>query len=266
MTIHINNTLEKDESTGAIFHRCALQVNPGHYLATFRGGDVEGDAKSYADAIVQKAYDAGVSVLAITDHNNVNGVSAFRAAALNCGITVFPGFELSSSEGVHVLCIYPPESREEQLGRHLGYFGIQGIEPSTELSSKNVVEIVEAVHNQGGIAVAAHATNNSGLLRKLGGKPRIRAWTDENLLAIQIPNSISSLDPADRKIVENKNPDYHRTRMVAAINAKDITKCEDLDDPSSNCLIKMSEVTVEGLRQAFLDPESRVRLILQSQI
>ena len=260
MTVQINNTVEGAESTGAIFHRCALQVNPGHYLATFRGGDVEGDAKSYADAIVQKACDAGVSVLAITDHNNVNGVSAFRAAALNCGITVFPGFELSSSEGVHVLCIYPPESREEQLGRHLGYFGIQGIEPSTELSSKNVVEIVEAVHNQGGIAVAAHATNNSGLLRKLGGKPRVRAWTDENLLAIQIPSSISSLDPADRKIVENKNPDYHRTRMVAAINAKDITKCEDLDDPSSNCLIKMSEVTVEGLRQAFLDPESRVRL------
>ena len=48
--------------------------------------------------------------------------------------------------------------------------------------------------------------------------------------------------------------------MVAAINAKDITKCEDLDDPSSKCLIKMSEVTLEGLRQAFLDPESRVRL------
>ena len=158
------------------------------------------------------------------------------------------------------MCIYPPESREEQLGRHLGYFGIQGIEPSTELSSKSLVEIVEAVHDQGGIAVAAHATNNSGLLRKLSGQPRVRAWTDDNLLAIQIPSSTSSLDPADRKIVENKNPDYHRTRLVAAINAKDITKCEDLDDPSSNCLIKMSEVTVEGLRQTFLDPESRVRL------
>ena len=46
------------------------------------------------------------------------------------------------------MCIYPPESREEQLGRHLGYFGIQGIEPSTELSSKSLVEIVEAVHDQ----------------------------------------------------------------------------------------------------------------------
>ena len=97
-------------------------------------------------------------------------------------------------------------------------------------------------------------------MRKLSGQPRVRAWTDDNLLAIQIPSSTSSLDPADRKIVENKNPDYHRTRLVAAINAKDITKCEDLDDPSSNCLIKMSEVTVEGLRQTFLDPESRVRL------
>ena len=95
MAVHINSTVAEAESAGAIFHRCALQVNPGHYLATFRGEDIEGDAKSYADAIVQKAYDAGVSVLAITDHNNVNGVSAFRDAAAKREMTVFPGFELS---------------------------------------------------------------------------------------------------------------------------------------------------------------------------
>ena len=44
------------------------------------------------------------------------------------------------------------------------------------------------------------------------------------------------------------------------VNAKDIVKPEDLDDRSATCWIKMSEVSIEGLRQAFLDPGSRIRL------
>ena len=47
---------------------------------------------------------------------------------------------------------------------------------------------------------------------------------------------------------------------VAAINAHDITEPDDLDQPSTTCFIKMSTVSIEGLRQAFLDPDSRIRL------
>ena len=67
-------------------------------------------------------------------------------------------------------------------------------------------------------------------------------------------------------IVENKNPDYCRDLPVdeelaiAVVNARDIVKPHDLDDPSATCWIKMSEISVEGLRQAFLDPGSRIRL------
>jgi len=35
---------------------------------------------------------------------------------------------------------------------------------------------------------------------------------------------------------------------------------DDLDKPKATCFIKMSELSVEGLRQAFLDPKSRIRL------
>lgn len=64
---------------GAVFHRCALQVNPHHYDSTYRGNAPSGDAVSHAGAIVQQASDLGVSVLAITDHNHVGGVAAFRS-------------------------------------------------------------------------------------------------------------------------------------------------------------------------------------------
>ena len=87
----------------------------------------------------------------------------------------------------------------------------------------------------------------------------------EDLLAIQIPGSVADLHHDAKQIVENTNPDYRRDPAAkdglasAVVNAKDIAKPEDLDDHSATCWIKMSEVTIEGLRQAFLDPGSRIR-------
>lgn len=251
---------------GAVFHRCALQVNPHHYGNTFRGQEPTGDARSHAETIIAKAVEIGISVLAITDHNSVNGVPAFREAARDSSVTVLPGFETSSSEGIHVLCIYPPSTAQEALERFLGEFGIRSTEPSPELSQKTFVEILAGVREQGGIAIAAHATNEKGLLKVLSGQARSKAWRCEDLIAIQIPGPVANLPDDVRPIVENRNPDYRRPYpvderlAVAAINARDIVQPEDLDDPSATCWIKMSETTIEGLRQAFLDPGSRIRL------
>ncbi|HUT24573.1 MAG TPA: PHP domain-containing protein, partial [Sumerlaeia bacterium] len=78
-------------SAGAVFHRCALQVNPHHYRSTFRGQPVLRDAGAHERAIIEKASQIGVSVIAITDHNNVTGIPAFQSAASDHGIHVFPG-------------------------------------------------------------------------------------------------------------------------------------------------------------------------------
>ena len=251
---------------GARFYRCALQVNPHHYAQTYRGEAIPGDALSHAQEIVDKAVELGIEVLAITDHNNVDGVAFFRAASRNHPVHIFPGFELSSSEGVHLLCLYPPDTSGDQLGRFLGEFGIRDTSPSTELANKTFVDILETVHSQAGIAIAAHVTNDKGLFKVLSGQPRIRAWQDENLLAIQIPGVVKDLPQNISEIVENRNGDYHRALApkddlaIAVVNAKDIVKAEQLDDPSATCWIKMQEVTIDGLRQAFLDPGSRIRL------
>jgi hypothetical protein len=252
--------------SGAVFRRCALQVNPHHYGKTFQGESLSGDASSHAEAIVAKAKDIGVTVLAITDHNDVSGVSAFRAAAEGHGIYIFPGFELSSSEGIHVLCIYPPDTADDLLGRYLGAFGITTTTPSVQLATMNFVAVLAKVREQGGITIAGHVTNDSGLLKVLDGQACIHAWRSEELLAIQIPGPVEDLPLDARQKVENNNPEYRRahaadeTLAVAVVNAKDILRPDDLDDRSATCWIKMSEVSIEGLRQAFLDPGSRIRL------
>ena len=244
-------TKARELPSGAVFHRCALQVNPHHYDSTYPGNARSGDAVDHAGAIVQKASDLGVSVLAITDHNHVGGVAAFRAAAEGRGIHIFPGFELSSSEGIHVLCIYAPDTADGLLARYLGGFGITDTKPSAKLADKAFVDILAKVHEQGGVAIAAHVTNNSGLLKVLTGQACIRAWRSSDLLAIQIPGSVANLPLDAKQIVENTNHDYRRDPAaedglaIAVVNAKDIAKPEDLDDRSATCWIKMSEVTIE---------------------
>ena len=252
---------------GAVFHHCALQVNPHHYGSTFRGQAAEGDSPTHARAIVDKALSLGVSVLAVTDHNDVSGVPGFRAAAAGRAVHVFPGFELTSSEGVHVLCLYPPDSEQDQLGRYLGAFGITNPNPSSDLSPMALIDVLAKVREQGGVTVAAHVTSDQGgMLKVLKAQARIRAWRDEHLLAVQIPGRVDDLPQDLRQIVENKNPDYRRSDApeehlaIAAINAKDVIEPLDLEDRAATCWIKMSEVSIEGLRQAFLDPGSRIRL------
>ena len=259
------NGVARPPSSGARFLKCALQVNPHHYAETFRGQEGDENRIDYAKAIVTKAAELDVSVLAITDHNNASSVAEFRIAAADRGITIFPGFEISSSEGIHILCIYPPDTVDDRLQRFLGELGIRSPEPSTDLSSESFEQVLQKVREQGGITVAAHVTGDKGLFEVLEGKPRIRAWRSEDLLAVQIPGPIGDLPSSVRPIVENKNTDYCRTLAVgeeqamAVVNAKDVVKPEDLGDPSATCWIKMSAATIEGLRQAFLDPDSRIK-------
>jgi len=265
MTADATNT-SNGPPLGAVFHRCALQVNPHHYGATYRGQVTSTDAAMHAREIVDKAVELGISVLAITDHNDVASVPLFRAAAEGRGVHVFPGFELSSSEGVHVLCIYPPDATQDQLGRYLGAFGITNTNSSADLSSASFVEILAKVRKQGGVTMAAHVTADKGLFTTLQGQACVRAWHCPDLLAIQIPGPVEDLPQEYRPIVENRNPDYRRAQpaeeglALAVVNAKDVVQAADLEDRAATCWIKMSEVSIDGLRQAFLDPGSRIRL------
>ena len=253
-------------SAGAEFHRCALQVNPHHYSGTYRGRPSERDETSYVSAMLDKAEELDITVLAVTDHNHVGGVDAIRAAAEGRGIRVFPGFELTSTEGIHVLCLYPPSSTKASLERFLGEFGIRTTEPTSNPCDRSFSELLALVRRQGGVSIATHVESDNGLFQVLRGQSRIRAWQDENLYAIQIRGSLQDLPTDIRQIVQNRNPDYARTYApethlaIAAVNARNVTSSDELAHPSASCWIKMSEISIEGLRQAFLDPGSRIRL------
>ena len=262
----IEDPLVSAVSAGAEFRKCALQVNPHHYSGTFRGQTAKFDEQRYSNELIRKAVENDVSVLAVTDHNHVGGIDPIRTAARSHGIYVFPGFELKSREGVHVLCLYPLETTTGRLNRYLGGFGVTATEPSSALCDKSFSEILAQVAESGGISIGAHVTSKGGLLNVLEGEPRIQAWKDKNLFAVQIPGMVDDLPQGLKLIVKNKDQVYKRQfapepdRAIAVVNASDVTEPNDLSKPEATCWIKMSEVGIEGLRQAFLDPGSRIRL------
>jgi hypothetical protein len=47
-----------------------------------------------------------------------------------------------------------------------------------------------------------------------------------------------------RSILENKDAQHRRERVIAIINAQDVNDPADLQKAGSSCYIKMSEVTI----------------------
>ena len=261
----IHNALELP--SGARMIRCALQVNPHEYAKQYRGEEPAMDEGEYNRLLAERCVDHGIEAVGITHHNHVDHIDAMSEALTERGITVFPGFELKSQEDVHVLCLYEPGTPQQLVRSYLSEFGIHDSASNTQHANKTFADLLDVVQNtQKGLCIAAHATNSGGILRALSPGARINAWKDKNLLAIQIPGSEEDL-PADlRPIVQNRNADYKRPTApakdlaVAVVNARDVKHPDDLAQPGATTRIKMASISIEGLRQAFLDPESRIVL------
>lgn len=65
-----------------------------------------GDNESTPGNIVGMAVVKGLDVIALTDHNTCKNCAAAMAIGKEYGITVIPGMELTTSEEVHVLCLF----------------------------------------------------------------------------------------------------------------------------------------------------------------
>ncbi len=63
--------------------------------------------------IVERALQAGLDLIAITDHNASANASAVITAARETGLKVLPGMELQTREEVHLLCLF---DNLEELG------------------------------------------------------------------------------------------------------------------------------------------------------
>ncbi len=245
---------------GARFYRCALQVNPYEYLVRHNKPTRFKSEEDYNEAIINACREENIEVLAITDHYRVATSRKLASAARERGLWVFDGFEAVSKDGVHFLCLFDHKEDEEELIRILGACGIHDSKPLSPLGKYYSMDLLKEARNWGAMVIAAHATSKGGILNALQGQARIDVWKSPDLLACALPGPVDAVQERFLDILRNKQPEYERNRPMAVINSADINGPEDLRQDKGSCFIKMSEVSVEALRQAFLDPESRIRL------
>ena len=248
--------VETTEYTSARFWKCALQVNPVGYSRAYRGQDHGLDGASFLAALLKECQEQQVHLIGIADHGGVQDVDAIREYLSPHGIVVLPGFEISTTEKVHWVCLFPEDTTTPQLNRYLGALDL--VDPEDGISASNLggVRLLEKVTEWGGFCYAAHATSDKGLLKEK--KPHL--WKDPRLQAAQIPGVVGDLPVEYKRIADNKDKSYRRERPLPLINAKDVARPEDLRDPRSSCFIKMTRPSFDALCMAFKDPSSRVRL------
>ena len=248
--------------SGARFYRCAFQVNTFDYVVRHKRPTQFKDEASYNDALIAACHAYGVEVIALADHYRIRPAAALIDAARAAGIVVFPGFEAVSREGVHFLCLFDPSMSLSDVQGRIHACGIHNDDRESPLGELHASELLEQAADWPAQVIAAHIAGAGGLFRALqAGQARSAIWRHDNLRACSLPGPISAAPDDVRPILENKNADYAREHPVAVLNCQDVCGPDDLAKAGTICYVKMTTPTIEGLRQAFLDPGSRVRLL-----
>jgi predicted ATPase len=250
---------------GARFYRCALQVNPFAYLGRHHKPTAFQNEADYNAAIIAACKENRIEVIGVTDHYRIKDSMGLIRSARDAGIFAFSGFEAATKDGVHFLCLFDP-GKDSTLERYIGDCGVHDDNALSPTGTKDCHELLDAAKQWEAVCIAAHvAADGGGLLKKLSGQTRVQVWKSPALLACALAGPVHEAPEGIRPILQNKDASHRRDRLPAIINAQDVTSPEDLQKAGSSCFIKMSEVSVEALRQAFLDPISRVRLNSDAQ-
>ncbi|MBR3036662.1 MAG: PHP domain-containing protein [Lachnospiraceae bacterium] len=137
-----------------------------------------------------------IQIMALTDHNTTKNCPAFFAACKRYGIIPIPGMELTTSEEIHVVCLFPTledamafneavDGRREKFPNRTDIFGEQlildgddnviGSEPdfltnATTISLDEAPLLVEQFH---GVCYPAHIDRSAnGIIAILGTFPK----------------------------------------------------------------------------------------------
>ncbi|WP_433515375.1 TrlF family AAA-like ATPase [Nonomuraea sp. CA-143628] len=234
-----------------------MQVNPFTYLAIHNKLDPAfPDEESYNTSLIAAFKTNMVDAIAITDHWSVDSGEELRRHATSAGLVVFPGFEATSKEGVHLLVLFDPDTSAGQINRCIGECGIKADCQDSAPGMLDIAELLIRAERWNATIIAPHVTTDAGLLGQLKGQARVQAWTNPRLHAAGLSGGAPSQAHGD--ILKGKNSEYKRAAPMALINAADINSPSDVGKPGSATWIRMSSLTARGLDLAFRTPATRI--------
>lgn len=223
-----------------------------------------------AEEIVQSAIDKGLDAIAITDHNSAAWIDKMKNAALGKPLVIFPGVEISVHEGYHVIVLFDPSETQEQVGLFLGAldFKKEQIGNSAEQTKKSIYDIMELAHNSGrnALVILAHIDDYKGAYKELiEEKSNGKVSIPKNCRDLFNSSEYDAVEVTHGDWPEHLNKANGITRFPAFYQSSDNPDPEQNEKHSKEGLgkrstwFKLDEITVEGLRQCFTDPETRIR-------
>lgn len=237
---------------------------------------------------LQKAESKGLDIVAITDHNTVEGVARLRDEIerltwleandrlrpqerrdldeyrrIGDKILVLPGFEFTAMFGFHILAIFPPETtlrKLEMLLLRLNVPEARIAEGSTEVgASTDVLTAYRLIHEAGGLVIAAHANSTHGVALQglsFGGQTKIAFTQDPNLHALEVTDLESASRRATARFFDGSKPEYpRRMHCIQGSDAHRLVR----DPKDKNRLgigdrvteVLLPEVSFEALKAVF---------------
>jgi hypothetical protein len=192
--------------------------------------------------ILHRAEYRGVDIIALTDHNSVGGYARMvrdiewlefleqsgrtrpeedrilmEYRRLLEKMLVLPGFEFTATFGFHVLGIFPPGTpvrllEHILLSLHVPLDVLDRGDPAAG-STADVLDAYQAIHEAGGLAIAAHINAAHGVMMRglnFGGQTRIAYTQDKHLAALELTDLSSRGRTSTRKFFDGTKPEYPR--------------------------------------------------------
>ncbi|MEQ8188469.1 MAG: TrlF family AAA-like ATPase [Candidatus Eremiobacterota bacterium] len=202
--------------------------------------------------IVNRCLTEGLDIIAITDHNEIQWIDMVKKAAEGTGLFVFPGIQITARGG-HVLAIFPSDHPAEKMEQLLEKVGITRSKRGKKdvLTDYYIDEVFLKIVKDKGIVIACNVDQPDGFVYELlRNSQRMKVYNDQNLFALEI-----SQPALKNKYSNAKGTEYNRD--IACIMGSNSYSLAEIG--KSYSYIKMDTISLEGLKQAFLDHQVKIK-------
>jgi hypothetical protein len=252
-------------SVGLQFKKFDLHVH------TPASDDYRGKKDIEPCAIVDTALAKGLAGIAITDHQSGEWINRVKEAARGKNLVVFPGVELlvtGGEGGVHILILFDVDKDSkhvEQFLNSLGIYDKRGERTlAAELTPGQVADKLEK-YDASALLILPHCHSSKGVLGDMRGETRSMIFEARHKCIMGAEASESDFTNEGKKathkrvidLLDGSDENYHY-RKLGVYSSSDAHSPEEIGRAFTH--LKVDEpISIEDIRQAFVDRETRIR-------
>lgn len=213
---------------------------------------------------IEAVINSGLDAVVVTDHNSVGWIGKLREALKDDKkLFIYPGVELCvGTSFTHILVIFDPKMKTEDIEGLVVQCGILKSnwgDTTICVDEKEFSDFVKK-YREKILVIPAHFNEEKGLCKTLGQNGIKEFYNKVEFNAIEVRN-INDINEVNNKI---KNAIIPTIAVVTGSDnpGSDIGQHDLINFGKAFTWTKLSEFSLEGLRQAFLDYEARCYSVL----